>query len=272
MKTNVTIRFCLVSYICFFVSCTSQQQEKNNNEKGIVDNNHLTMAVLYTQKSAEMKALCYQAYNLARLKLDKEVENNSEQTTKLAVIVDIDETVLDNSPYEAKCVLEGINYPEAWDEWVNLSIAKPIAGSLEFLNYAFSKDVVVFYITNRREKGREGTLKNLKELGFPCADSDHLLMRIKDSGKESRRKEVAENYKIALLIGDNLNDFSEVFEKLSFEERFNITDSLKNEFGKRFIVIPNTMYGEWEGGVYNYDYKISISQQDSLRRENLEGF
>jgi len=246
------------------------------NKNGSVDpdissGDHLTMAVLYQQTAAEYRALCYQTFNLARMQLDQNLKRMGLMRQQ-AIVVDIDETVLDNSPYEAKCILDAIQYPAYWDEWVELAKAEPVPGALEFLQYAESKGIEVYYITNRREKHREATLMNLKKIGFPYAEHDFLLMRTDEAGKKSRRDKVAETRQIIMLIGDNLNDFSEIFEEQLISERFALTDSLKTEFGTRFIVLPNAMYGDWEGAVLNYDHSKSPTEKEMMRHKALKGF
>jgi 5'-nucleotidase (lipoprotein e(P4) family) len=259
--------------LSIFSNCSdSNAFNKNSNADTYgPTSDHLTMAVLYQQTAAEYRALCYQAFNLARLQLDQNLKRMGLMRQQ-AIVVDIDETVLDNSPYEAKCILDAIQYPAYWDEWVELAKAEPVPGALEFLQYAGSKGIEVYYITNRREKHREATLKNLKKIGFPFAENEFLLMRTDESGKKSRRDKVSETRQIIMLIGDNLNDFSENFEEQLISERFALTDSLKSEFGTRFIVLPNAMYGDWEGAVLNYEYSKSSSEKEMMRRKALNGF
>ena len=266
----LTLLFLFSAMVCF-QECTNSKAFNKDPEPTINTNDHLTLAVLYQQKAAEYRALCYQAFNLASYKVEQSLRMMGLMKQQV-IVVDIDETVLDNSPYEAKCILEGINYPAFWDEWIMLSNAKPVPGSLEFLQYAGSKGIIIFYISNRKEKLKEATLANLKVFGFPNADNEHLLMQTDESSKKTRRDKIAENHFIIMLIGDNLNDFSELFEKKSIPERFEMTDSLKNEFGNRFIVLPNAMYGDWESALYNYDYSQSTADRSWIRRSALKGF
>ncbi len=273
MKKYLSIIVFIGISVSLFQSCknSSAFSKQNGNEPEITSNNHLTMAVLYQQTAAEYRALCYQAFNVAKYQLDQNLRIMGLQRQQ-AIVVDIDETMLDNSPYEAKCISENVSYPDYWDEWMNASNAKPVPGALEFLKYAKSKSIEVYYITNRKEKYREQTLKNLKSLDFPFAQNDHLFMKTDESSKKARRDKVSETRKIVLLIGDNLNDFSEVFEKKSVTERFELTDENQQEFGKRFIVLPNAMYGEWEGALYEYDYSISSGEKYDLHKQNLKDF
>lgn len=252
----------------FVISCHCPKQ----CQKAVSESNQeLLMATLYYQRAAENKALYYQAFNIAKERIDKVTQSwNSDK--RPALIVDIDETILDNSPWEAKSILEGFSYPEKWQEWTTLGIAEPTAGAVEFLMYATSQGVEVFYITNRKTAEKAGTLKNLIEKGFPCADEAHLFLRDAESNKESRREKVAANYEIVLLMGDNLNDFSSVFEKADAHNRETLTDNLKDEFGYRFIVLPNPMYGDWESALMNYRYNYTPAQKDSVRKSALRPY
>jgi len=247
-------------------SCVECYPEKEN-----APSKHLEMAVLFHQKAAEYRALCYQAFNIANYMLEADLENNAIKKQR-AIVFDIDETILDNSPYQAKCVLNNFSYPEQWAEWCNLGKADTIPGALEFIKNAHSKGVAIFYITNRKSELFEGTKKNLLQHGFPLENDSFLLMKEGDNNsKESRRQEVLKNYNISLLVGDNLADFSAIFENLSTEKRNSITDSLKIEFGTRYIVLPNPMYGDWEMALYN-NSKLTEEERVVKRTENLMGF
>ena len=271
MKVIVILLFVIT--LPFLNSCkdSSAFSKQIGEDPALTSSDHLTMAVLYQQTAAEYRALCYQAFNVAKYQLDQNLRIMGLQKQQ-AIVLDIDETVLDNSPYEAKCILENVNYPDYWDEWMNASSAKAIPGVLDFLEYAESQSIEIYYITNRNEKYRDQTLKNLKMLGFPNAENKYLMLKTDESSKKDRRDLVSENNKIILLIGDNLNDFSEVFEKKSISERFELTDKNQQEFGKRFIVLPNAMYGEWEGALYDFDYSQSTSQKNELRMKHLSDF
>jgi 5'-nucleotidase (lipoprotein e(P4) family) len=229
------------------------------------------MATLFQQRSAEFRAMSYQAFNLARLMLERDLRDDKVNSPR-AIIVDIDETLLDNSPHSAKCIENQTSYPDYWEEWCELAIAKPLPGAVEFLTLARNYGVSIYYITNRREHLKEATMRNLRELGFPMIEDKYMMFRTAEAGKETRRLAVARNHHITMLIGDNLNDFAEVFESKSVEDRARITDSLRFEFGRRFIVLPNAMYGEWEGALYDYNFAISDSAKMSIRKQWLESF
>ena len=131
----------------------------------------------------------------------------------------------------------------------------------------------MFYISNRLEEERTGTLRNLQLYGFPNADNDHLFLKEKTSSKEDRRQKVAATHDIVLLLGDNMADFSSLFDnKKSTTERAAASMQSVAEFGKKFIVLPNSNYGDWEGAIYNYQYGLTPAQKDSAVKANLKGY
>ena len=234
-----------------------------------VNQDHLEMATLWTQKSGEARAISYQAFNFARKLIDESLRKPSKKPR--AVVVDVDETVVDNSPFQAMGILNNTGYPVGWREWIDAANAKAIPGAVEFLNYANQRGVSVFYVTNRKVIGKKPTLKNLKDLGFPVKDKN-LMLRTKTSSKKARRDKIREKYNIVLLMGDNLGDFTEIFDIDDLGKRNNLVDSMKKEFGQKFIVLPNAMYGAWEGALYNGNYRLSPLEKRKVRRQLLEPF
>lgn len=242
------------------VSCAHKQP--NSQE-------HLLASTLWVQNAGEAKALYLQAYNIARLRLDQDLEQN-KSPLKRAVVVDADETVVDNSPYQARNYLKGSGFTkESWTKWCNEASAKATPGSLEFLKYAHEKGVTVFYITNRADDLKEGTYKNLKNLGFPI-EYENLMMKTDSSSKKARRDRVLEDHRIVLLVGDNLIDFHEMFDHLSTEDRLKKVEDHQEKFGHQFIVLPNPMYGDWEKAIYLYDRKLTPEQQKNFRNAALK--
>lgn len=234
-------------------------------------NEYMTLAVLYHQTSAEVRALQYQAFNIAKSVLDEKLKSY-KGTKKTALVVDIDETVLDNCQYQAQCILGNFQYPARWDEWCNLASAPAIPGAVEFLNYAASKKVSVFYVSNRKAHLKNSTVKNLKELGFPNVSDPYLMFRTAESSKTVRRALIEKDYEILMLIGDNLNDFSELWENKAIVDRFNTTDGQKEMFGKKYFILPNSTYGDWEGAIYGYDFSYENAVKYRLRKEAMKGF
>ncbi len=262
---KIFLLLALAGMLQLLPGCTGVQQPKTTNES-------LLIATLYHQKSAERDALCYQAYNVARCRLDEILAQNANPDS-LAIVLDLDETVLDNSPYEAKTILNHFTYPTGWDEWMHAAEAKAIPGSVDFLHYAADRGISIFYITNRKEKYREATMENLHKLGIAPATEDHLLLRTDASSKQPRREKVLKDHRIIMLFGDNLADFSKVFDgKETPEERARLVDSLQLQFGKRFIVFPNAMYGDWLNAITGYNYSLKPAQQLQLQKKSLQGF
>jgi len=159
-----------------------------------------------------------------------------------------------------------------WKEWVEMAIAKPVPGALDFLNYVDSMGVGIMYVTNRKQKYQEVTMRNLENMGFPQVDSSHMFFRTDKSSKEERRNAILEDYHISLLAGDNIHDFTDAFEGKSLNERSTITDDLKSEFGKKFLVFPNPMYGSWDGVLFKNSKKPSNQEKYNIRLKQLESF
>jgi 5'-nucleotidase (lipoprotein e(P4) family) len=214
-------------------------------------------AVLWVQSSAEFRAASIQTYNAARRALDEALADKTrigatEETSDgpdqpPAIIVDADETVLDNTPYEARAIRAGTTYDKKmWKEWTAEGAAPAMPGATEFLQYAESRGVTVFYVTNRDEDERAGTRANLERLGLPLrGDIETLLLRTGTSDKSPRRREVAKVYRILLLVGDDMNDFANVREA-PWNERDALIEKTKDWWGTRWFMIPNPMYGSWE--------------------------
>lgn len=228
-------------------------------------------AVLWQQKSGEYRALAYQAYNFAYLRLTQELARYSKKPR--CIVVDVDETVLDNSAFEGYELHKGVSYDQNdWLLWTSKAVADTVPGALSFLKFAAKKRVEVFYITNRGKSEYEPTLKNLQKFNFPYADAKHLLVKDNTSDKEPRRKQVAAKYNIVLLCGDNLNDFSDMFYLKDQETRNATVDKMHNIFGKRFIVVPNATYGDWEAPIYQYKKGLTEQEKADKRMEAIKGF
>jgi 5'-nucleotidase (lipoprotein e(P4) family) len=228
-------------------------------------------STLWMQSSAEFGANSLQTYQVASRQLGIVAKTTIgtaalEQTgdyTSLppAVIMDIDETVLDNSGYDAKLILEGDEYSSnTWDEWLSLKQAVAVPGAVRFVNYAKSTGVEVIFITNRKCMEREAisdkcpqkteTIENLQKVGIKGVKPSHLLLRNEQpdwsAEKESRRKFVAENYRIIMLLGDDLGDFlPNVKKNITSEQRANLVSEHGEKWGSVWYILPNPKYGSW---------------------------
>lgn len=234
-------------------------------------------AILWQQKSAEYRALAYQAFNLARLRLDEDLDRKSvkklpkpERKRPRAIIVDIDETVLDNSPANAASARNRVAFNlKNWYAWGEMRKANPVPGALDFLNYAVSKGVKIFYVSNRDEVQKQATIDNLKNTGFRDVTAENVMLRQTESTKEPRRQSISSKFRVVMLIGDNLDDFSAAFERRSILERFAETDKALRLWGDLFIVLPNPMYGTWESALYEYG-RLTETQKAEKRNAALE--
>ena len=185
----------------------AQTQSSSVGRQTNADNEYQTGAILWTQSSAEYRALAYQTFALAQLRLDgylrshpntvqRKTDRVRRSSNPPAVIVDIDETVLDNSRYQAELVLRGRAYDsESWTSWCERAVAGAVPGAIDFLKYATTRGVRVFYITNRRMSEKSGTIKNLQRLGFPNVFEETVMVReaLATSSKESRREKVRDH-------------------------------------------------------------------------------
>lgn len=229
---------------------------------------HLLAATLFVQHSAEYEALCLQAYRLAEMQLRKVMETNPE---KPAVILDLDETVLDNSAYSAWQIINDQPYtPETWAKWTNLAVADEVPGSREFLILADSLGVKLFYISNRDSSALDKTIKNMREFSMPQLNEDQFMLKTTTSGKKERRAAVEEmGHSIVLLIGDNLGDFDEKWDQQDDGKRGRISHANRTRFGADFIILPNPIYGTWLGEIYEFSRDWTASELDSIRFEVL---
>lgn len=250
------------------ISCKKEVPEATNHNKQLAD--QLVMATVWFQQSAEMEASYLQAYEWAKFLIDQKLDT-LKKGSKTGVILDIDETVLDNSPYEVQLIRNGGQYGSAtWKAWTDQARARALPGALDFVKYAQSKGVEVFYISNRREIELEATLKNLDSLDFPNADTTHVLL-MKDTGdKTARRAKVNKQVQVILYVGDNLTDYSEAFADREADLGKNAIHSTKSKWLYEFVMLPNPMYGEWEKAVYDNDYRLPDSVKVQRRLTILQ--
>lgn len=246
-----------------------------SKEKPISADEKLSMqlgnATVWFQQSAEMEASFLQAYDKGKMLLKIKMDTLSDSNLKPAVILDLDETVLDNSPYEARLFLKGENYSsESWEKWCNEAQADALPGAADFLNFADSLGLKIFYVSNRKIGVFEPTLKNLQTLKLPQAEKDHLLLRTTKSDKTERREMVKADHQILLYVGDNLTDYSQVFAERDSTLGKDLVKKHQKEILQNFIMLPNPMYGEWESAVYGNDFSKTETEKLELRKKILE--
>lgn len=248
-------------------------------------------AALWQKTSVEYAASVRQAWHSARTALPRALKDKKHWTAlpeqrslgpkrlkKLppAIIVDIDETVLDNSPSQAMFFDRsgGRFDPKIWAEWTAQARARALPGAAEFLRDARARGVTVFYVTNRDKAEEAGTRRNLNEQGFEVRDlpsipslGDTLLLRGErenwGSDKTSRRAAVAEHFRIIMLGGDDLNDFFSA--RISPAERAERARDFEAWWGERWIILPNPTYGSWEDALT--DFRRDLSPEEIHRRK-----
>lgn len=221
--------------------------QKVKNKESEVE--HYEMAVKFQQKSAEVYALQIQGYNMATKKLNDYMKNEHQPGKKKpAVVVDLDETVLNNMPFVAMGIEEGFDYTKwgaKWSDWVEAACAETIPGSKDFLMHADRLGVKIFYISNRLTEEEDATIKNLKKLDLPQVTKDNVLLRGDRGTKKDRRASIKQDHEIVVLVGNSLYDLSSVFINESTDEQIKIVEDHADLFGDRFIILPNSSYGDY---------------------------
>jgi 5'-nucleotidase (lipoprotein e(P4) family) len=241
-------------------------------------------ATLWVLNSPEYKANAIQSYELAKIRLDAALADKSstaatEQTGDYqnlppAVILDADETAIDNGAYEAWLIKTGQDYSgKTWAAWVAAAQARAVPGAVEFTKYADSKGVKVFYVTNRSADQEEATRKNMEALGFPMGGNDDTFLMSKEkddwtSKKGTRRNFVASNYRILLLIGDNYGDFSDDYGGSEADRVASLKTNM-GHIGKDWIMIANPEYGSFESAPFMSDYKKSPDERRQMKIDAL---
>ena len=218
------------------------------------DGNLLVSAVAWKQTAAEYRALYHQAFNLARLHLDGALAKFRPGDKPLAVVTDVDDTVLGAANYWGYLIKRDMDFFDdaIWDEWVADNKFTAMPGAVEFFNYAKEKGVEVFYVTNRDqgENTYELAAGNLASLGFPFVDRAHLFVQRETSNKEEKQKEIAASHDIVLYLGDNLNDFQRKYYVKDVDERLRLMEEDKALYGIRYILLPNPTDGHWIRAIF----------------------
>ena len=209
------------------------------------------MALLWMRTSAEYRALCYQGYNAALMAIDRAQANPAARSGKpLAIVLDCDETVTDNTRAMAEAAAAGNGRYDAlwWRATVHEGRSEAMPGAVEFLNEVARRGVAIFYVSNRwSEVNYEPTIQNLTALGFPSVDAEHVLL-MEDrqmSDKQPRFDRVAEDYDVVVYMGDNVGDLPLGTKGMNRAARNGAIDAAQEEFGIQYIVFPNPAYGSW---------------------------
>lgn len=246
-------------------------------------------AVVWTQTAVEHDLIFREIYRDAREKLLKALHtptwdalehserSNSLKGLKPAVVLDIDETVLDNSPYQARLVRDGKEYNDAsWGAWVKEEASTALPGALAFTRYAAAHGIAVIYISNRAQELDTYTLDNLRKLGFPVSGKDAFLglgtfvkgCEQVGTQKTCRRQLIARHYRVLMQFGDQLGDFMTVYDNTPAGTRGAVKPYL-DWIGQRWFVLPNVTYGSWQPALFNNDWAQPLPVRRRLMLDKL---
>lgn len=241
----------LLGFAGFCLAALAQQPHENLN------------AVVWMQTAAEYRAAAIQTYRSAEASLTRALKDRNwtaalEQSGSYAnlppaIILDLDETVFDNSVFQARLTAANKNYSEeAWSGWVSEVRAGIVPGARAFLNMAHANGVALFYVTNRTcdaSRADDPTVRMINVLHIPLS-SGRLLCKGDPSDKSPRRTQIANRFRVLLLIGDDLNDFVTLpKEQSTVEGRADAVSAYERYWGDRWFLLPNPSYGSWERAV-----------------------
>lgn len=247
-------------------------------------------AVLWVQTSAEYRALGEQAFRAAAAQLDRALAEkdwdalvpgeraNPGTGLPPAVVMDIDETVLDNSPYQARLVRNGTQYDEVtWSDWVNERSAAAVPGVVDFARAATARGITIVYISNRAQHLDVATIANLRSVGMPVKDAGAFLglgthvdgCEQHGSEKNCRREQVGRDYRVLMQFGDQLGDFVQVLSNTA-DGRAALLDAHGRWFGERWWMLPNPTYGSWEPAAFNNDWSQPREVRRAAKRAALD--
>jgi len=232
-----------------------------------------TMGLLWMRTSAEYRALAYQGYNVAMNAVKMAVTDPSHQRKPLAIVLDADETVVDNTKLMGESIVNGNGRFDApwWRQAVYQGKSQAMPGAVEFLNEVHKQGVEIFYVSNRYAPvNLDVTIQNFKELGFPSVDKDHVLLFEKDSDKQPRFDMIAKKYYVVLYMGDNAGDFPIGTKGKTLAERNGIIDAHKEDFGTTFVVFPNPAYGSWVSALAKGYQNLSPEEQKQVNNQYLQ--
>lgn len=204
----------------------------------------LPLSVRWVRRSAEHRAAFLQAYRMAGERVHAA---SARGGSPWGVILDADETILDNSDYQRDRAALGLGYTqESWTAWVRRQAADTLPGSAGFIRGVREMGGRVVVVTNRWDYECPDTRANLDSLGVAV---DLVLCRPSSdpSDKNPRFRSVEDGtadaslpaLEVVLWVGDNIQDFPDLTQESG-------AGAALSDFGTRFIVLPNPMYGSWE--------------------------
>ena len=269
-----TWRHAVVASLLALSGCSLQQADTEAHES--------LNATLWVQSAAEYKASTTQAYRIAAANLDLALADTQwtaaiEQQGDYdelppAILIDIDQTVLDNSRYNARIIKQYGEYTqETFSAWCEESSAPAVPGAKAFVEYARERGITIIYYSRRLENLRDCTTRNLEALGFPLPDQQYLLLNDEQPGtkKAYQRTEWSLRFRILLLIGDDLDDFVAGSKTDSAARRAIVTEHA-DRWGREWIILPNPMHGAWETSLYEHQYLMPRDRRLGIKPQHLE--
>lgn len=254
------------AFLLVLAGCASAPQRSMPASAPVAPHDNLN-ATLWMQSAAEYEASVRSTYTAAKRSLDAALATPDWsalprgeaplgfESLPPAIIVDADETFIDNGPFQARAIRDSGSFAyERWLAWVNERNAKALPGAADFAQYVASRGVTIFYVTNRDYPAEyESTVANLRDQGFPVADdASNVLLRGTPRApareKGERRKLVAQSHRVLLMLGDNLGDFLDGINAGTTARR-NVMAPYASWWGERWFMLPNPAYGSWENAV-----------------------
>ena len=255
---------------------------------GVPANDNLN-AVAWMQTSVEFRLVSGQTFRSALVQLDKAIKTpawdalpaaereNPATGLSPAIIVDVDETVLDNSPYQARLIRDGKSFDDfSWNEWVQERAARPMPGALEFAKAAAAREVTIYYISNRTADQSAATVDNLRKAGFPIKDDSQFLglgtvvegCESEGSDKGCRRRLVGRTHRVLMQFGDQLGDFTNIAANTP-QGREQAARPYLGWIGERWFVLPNPSYGSWEPALFDNAWSQPEGERRARKRAAL---
>lgn len=201
------------------------------------------MGIRY-QQSAHAAAAQLQGWTVAEERLRRSLADR-RHGEDLAIVTDLDETVLDNSALLARD-LEACHTYTGWDTWSDWELEGDptlTPGAARFFRFADTHDVAIYYVSDRFAENKDATMATLRELGLPQVESGQVLLY--GTSKEERRAVAEADHEVVLLLGDSLPDFHDAFDGATAAEQEALVERFAGHFGRDWIMFPNATYGTW---------------------------
>ena len=246
-------------------------------------------AVAWMQTSVEFRLVSGQTFRSALTQLDKAIKTPAWDALPAAerevpatglppaIIVDIDETMLDNTPYQARLIRDRKSFDDAsWNQWVEERAARPVPGALEFAKAAAAREVTIYYISNRSAEQSRATVDNLRKAGFPIKDDNQFLglgtivdgCEAKGSDKGCRRRLVGRTHRVLMQFGDQLGDFTNIVANTP-NGREQAARPYLGWIGERWFVLPNPAYGSWEPALFDNAWSLPEGERRARKQAAL---